>query len=99
MLVSCGNPKCHIQYADSLRACPVCSTPKPERPTTGDATPDSGTGISIIGILYSTLAISSLLGLVAAAITANLFAIAIGAIMTFVWGRLAVTAFEEKSVK
>jgi hypothetical protein len=99
MLVSCGNPNCHIQYADSLRACPVCSTPKPERSIGADAKPDQRAGVSLMGILYSTLAVSSLLGLIGAAITANLFAIAIGAVMTFVWGRLAVTAFEENSVK
>ena len=99
MLVSCGNPNCHIQYADSLRACPVCSTPKPERPAAAEAKPDPGAGANMMGILYSGLAFASLLGLLGAAITANLVAIAIGAIMTFVWGRLAVTAFEEKSVK
>jgi hypothetical protein len=83
MLVSCGNPNCHIQYAGSLRACPVCSTPKLARLIGADTEFDQRAGMSLMG----------------AAVTANLFAIAIGAVMTFVWGRLAVTAFEENSVK
>jgi len=52
-----------------------------------------------MGILYSVLAFSSFLGLVGSAIKVNLIAMAFGTIMTFIWGRLAFTAFEEDSVK
>jgi len=99
MLVSCGNPDCHIQYADGLRACPVCSTPKPEQPGTSEARPDGRAAQNRMGILYSVLAFSSFLGLVGSAIKVNLIAMAFGTIMTFIWGRLAFTAFEEDSVK
>lgn len=99
MLVSCGNPDCHIQYASNLRACPVCSTPKPTQLPTADAKPEGRSRQNTIGIVYSFLAVSSLAGVVGAAMAGALIAIPLGLIMTFVWGRLAVTAFEEDSVK
>lgn len=99
MLVSCGNPNCHIQYAGTLRACPVCSTPKPEQLVSDEAKPEGRARQNTIGVIYSFLALSSFIGVIGAAMAGALIALPIGLIMTFVWGRLAMTAFEEDSVK
>lgn len=82
-----------------MRACPVCSTPKPDRPVAAEPDPGVQARRNRIGVVYSILAVLTFLGLVGSAIAANVFAIAIGTLMTLVWGRLAFSAFQKESPK
>lgn len=99
MLILCGNPACRVRYADSMRACPVCATAKPDRPIAAEPNPGVQARRRRIGFVFLVFACLSFLGLVGSAIAANVFAIAIGVVMTFVWGRLAWTSFQRDATK
>ena len=99
MLILCGNRACRVRYADSMRACPVCSTPKPEQPIAAEANPGLQARRNRVGVVYSVLALLSVLGVVASSIEANVFALGICVLMTFIWGRLAFSAFQKESAK
>jgi hypothetical protein len=82
-----------------MRACPVCSTPKPEQPVAAEPNPGLQARRNRVGVVYSVLALLSVLGVVASSIEANVFALGIGVVMTLVWGRLAFSAFREESTE
>lgn len=99
MLVSCSNPDCDIQYSDSLRACPICSAPRIDRVETPPVNPETHKAVSGVGIFLTVLAGSTFLGAITTAVAGNTIAAIFALVFTFIWGRLAITAFTEKTLR
>lgn len=99
MLVSCSNPDCDIQYSESLCACPICSAPKTDHVGTTPANPGTHKARNALGIFLTVLAGSTFPGAIGAAVAGNTIAAIFALVFTFIWGRLAITAFKEETLR
>lgn len=70
-----------------------------DRVETTPVNPGTHKAVSGVGIFLTVLAGSTFLGAITTAVAGNTIAAIFALVFTFIWGRLAITAFTEKTLR